>query len=93
MARWILFRDVGAGRAPCEVARCEAVDWQSAAERLARYANGRDCISLAPHAAPTTARPFYVQSVVSVSCDAHAHRLRARPFVAPPRLPPRSAPT
>lgn len=83
MARWILFRDVGTTRVPCEVARCLATDWQSAVVRLAPFAQGRERIALGPRTPPTKERPFYVQSVVSALEDAPARRLLARPFISP----------
>lgn len=85
MARWILFRDVGATRVSCEVARCVATDWESAVARLAPFALGRERISLGPRTPPTKERPFYVQSVVSAAEDAPARRLLARRFLSPYR--------
>lgn len=83
MARWILFRDMGPLRRPCEVARCDAPDRRSARLRLAHFARGVEHISSS--SMPTFARrePFFVQSAVSVQHDLGAARLRARPFVAP----------
>lgn len=80
MARWILFRDLGADRTPCEIARCEAIDWASACAQLAAHANGAHRIARGPTHPPTKARPFYVQSAASHALDAPARRLRATPL-------------
>lgn len=94
MARWILFRDRGAGRRPCEIARCRAADWREALHVLAPHALGADAVATPGLTRSGLARPFFLQSVASHAHEAPAQRLRARPFVplqTPVRI--RSAPS
>ncbi|MBK6458901.1 MAG: hypothetical protein IPF87_22940 [Gemmatimonadetes bacterium] len=80
MARWILFRDLGAHRPPCELARCEAPDWARAVDALARFAGDRSHIEGVSPSRGRRVRAFFVRSVVSLAEDAAARRLLARPF-------------
>ena len=80
MARWILFRDMGERRIPCEVARCEAPDLGRAVEVLARFAGDRAQIAAWPPVRPKREPSFYVQSAASVAEDAASRRLLARPL-------------
>lgn len=89
MARWILFRDMGERRIPCEVARCEAPDLGRAVEVLARFAGDRAQIAAWPPVQPTREPCFYVQSAASVAEDAASRRSLARPIPEIPHARPR----